>query len=360
MKARRRQCNPVILPTGKIILFGGNETANVAETAVKQPEIFDPVAKEWGELLPGHEIPRIYHSGAILLPDGRVWTVGTSYNQGNYEEGAEIYRPDYYFATRPVITDASAIGEYGGTITIQTPDWDRIDKVSLLRVTSTTHHYNTDQRLIWLQIENKTASSVTVTAPVNSRLAPAGYYMIFVLDGDGIPSEGRMIQIKSAPFNPEFYNVSSPGNFSITLQAGMDTRAGVEARLGSSLIDKELRTWTVYLKRVAAPIGNINAVVRSKTTDEVVASSTPSNFPASTLTAVYQPYTFTFDPYVIQPNDRILLEYSGNNGVRMDAWQIEKIGGTKTRIVKYKSSTGTYSGGTTMDTKDMSGIMSSE
>ena len=61
-------------------------------------------------------------------------------------------------------------------------------------------------------------------------------------------------------------------------------------------------------------------------------------------------------PYTIEVNDRILVEYGGASGVRVDAWDIEKFDGNKTRRVKY---TGTYSG-TFMNDKDTSGIMSSE
>jgi hypothetical protein len=358
MTYERRYCNPVILPNGQIIIFGGTAEKNIVEQSVYVPEMFDPVAETWSEL-PAHSIPRIYHSGAILLQDGRVWTMGTSYNVNNYETETEIYSPPYCFETRPVITNSPANGEYGGTITIETPNASSITAVSLLKVPTTTHHYNTDQRLIWLQIVDSTASSVTVSAPINAKLAPPGHYMIHVLAGS-VPSEGKMIRIEAAPFNPVFYDVASPGDFSITLQSGKDTRGGVEALTGSSLIGKELKSWTVYLKKVALPNGFVRAVVRKKVNDEIVRISTTPEIAASTLTTSYQPYTFTFDPYTIQTNDRILLEYDGPNGVRMDAWQVEKIGGTKTRIVKYKSSTGLYSGGTTMDTKDMSGIMSSE
>jgi hypothetical protein len=358
----RRQCNPVILPTGKIIIFGGNEQKNVSETAVYVPEQFDPETETWTEL-PAHEVPRIYHSGAILLQDGRVWTMGTSYNANNYERRTETYRPPYYFATRPVITDSPDVGNYGGNITLETPDAASIVKVSLLKVSSTTHHYNTDQRLIWLQIDedSRTGSSLTVSAPINSRLAPSGYYMIHVINDEDVPSEGRMIQIKAAPFNPVFYDVESPGDHYTTLQGTGDIRAGVEALPGSALIGKTLKRWTVYLRRVAAPTGDVVARIRNKSDDSVIITESQA-IAASSLTASpsYLAYEFVFDtPRTIQANDRILIEYDGPNGVRMDAWNVQKFDGTKTRRTKYSSSTGLYSG-SFMNEKDTSGIMSSE
>jgi hypothetical protein len=107
----------------------------------------------------------------------------------------EIYSPWYISETRPTISGDPTGGAYGETITIPTPDAADIAQVSLVRISSITHHYNTDQRLIWLQIQSNTGTSVTVSAPLNGRLAPPGMYLIHVLNGAGVPSAGRFIQI---------------------------------------------------------------------------------------------------------------------------------------------------------------------
>ena len=84
--------------------------------------------------------------------------------------------------------------------------------VSLVRLMSCTHHYEPNQRLIWLQILSKGTNSVTVSAPINPNVAPPGYYMIHVLDATGVPSVAKIISIPGIN-NPEtFYNVSIPGN----------------------------------------------------------------------------------------------------------------------------------------------------
>ncbi len=364
MQYPRRHGNPVILPNGKIMIFGGNELGTKLETAAYVPELFDPETLDWDTTTPieAHKYPRGYHSGALLLRDGRVWTMGTSINERSYDVRTEIYRPPYYFATRPEITDAPTVAEYGGTVTIQTPDAGNIKKVSLVKVSSTTHHYNTDQRLIWLLVQDNltTESSITVKAPINSRLAPAGYYMIHVLDQNGIPSEGRMIQITAAPISPIFYDIpqSSGANVDImTLRAGGDTRAGVEVLSGSALLDKQLKTWTVYLRKTTSTAsGLVTATIRKKFNDEDVTPFT-EQIEASTLTTSFQPYVFTLpSPHTIQANDRILIEYSGTNAIRIDVWNIDKLDGGKTRRVKFGSAL-TYSAS---NTKDASGTMSSE
>ena len=85
---------------------------------------------------------------------------GSTPNQCQPELCTEIYQPDYFSAsiTRPTISgNVTVNGGYGGTITIPTPNPTDISRVSLVRLTTMTHHYSTDMRLIWLQITNRGA-----------------------------------------------------------------------------------------------------------------------------------------------------------------------------------------------------------
>jgi hypothetical protein len=367
MTHARRYCNPVILPTGKIIIFGGTRESNDPDEAVFAPEMFDPEEGTWSEL-EVHQVPRIYHSGALLLQDGRVWTMGTSYDNRPknglpaYDLRTEIFSPDYVSQQRPVITGNLADAEYGGTITVQTTDASQINKVSLIKVSSTTHHYNTDQRLIWLQIDDEltTPSSITVSAPINSKLAPPGYYMLHIIDNNGVPSEGAMVKMVISPGNPVFYNVPSPGDTHIILKTGGDTRTGVEALTGSAIIGKSLKTWTVHLRRSSSASGTISAKVRKKSGDTIEATFTES-LEAASLPTSFAPFVFTLNPpYAIKTNDRILIEYSGAASVYVQGWNSDKFDGSMTRRVKFSSITQAYSGGTAQDAKDTVGIMSSE
>jgi hypothetical protein len=98
-------------------------------------------------------------------------------------------------ATRPTISGAPTVGVYGGSITIPTSSPTVITSVSLLRLMNTTHHYDANQRLVWLQIQSRGSSSVRVAAPINARIAPPGYYLIHVLNSNLVPSRGRIIRI---------------------------------------------------------------------------------------------------------------------------------------------------------------------
>jgi hypothetical protein len=39
------------------------------------------------------------------------------------------------------------------------------------------------------------AGSLRVAAPSNGNEAPPGYYLLFVVDGDGVPSDARLIKL---------------------------------------------------------------------------------------------------------------------------------------------------------------------
>jgi hypothetical protein len=191
---RRLYLAPVILPDGKLLVLGGSERSSSVPVYI--PEIFDPVTETWNSNLPPSSVPRVYHQVALLLPDGRVWNAGGMPSNGVWELRTQFFSPGYLFAgSRPTISGVPTVGNYGGTITIPTPGASAINSVSLLRLMNTTHHYDANQRLVWLQITNRGSSSITVSAPINANIAPPGYYMIHILNASNVPSVARIILI---------------------------------------------------------------------------------------------------------------------------------------------------------------------
>lgn len=183
---------PVTLPTGKLVVFGG--VTKDPNQYVHTPEMFDPVSETWSTL-PDAGVSRTYHSSSLLLPDGRVWTASGTPDRASWEHRVEFYNPPYYFASnRPQITGRVTTAPYGGTMRIPTTSAN-ITKVSLLTLGSNTHHYDSNMRLLWLQITGSDSSGLNVSAPVNANLAPPGYYMIHIINNLDVPSPAQIIQL---------------------------------------------------------------------------------------------------------------------------------------------------------------------
>jgi hypothetical protein len=322
MQYARTHAGPVILPTGQIVIFGGNLKGG--ESPVLHPEMFDPVSETW-TVWPAATVPRMYHQVSLLLHDGRVWTAGTTRGHLIKEIRVEIFNPWYISETRPTISGNPTGGAYGGTITIPTPDAANITKVSLVKVSATTHHYNTDQRLIWLQIENKTSSSVTVKAPINNKLAPPGYYLIHVLNSAGVPSVGTFIKIPGSadipppPSYTSIYSVAGATNTYCKLYTGSFKRAGEFLSPNSALIGQPVKRVNVILKKSGNPTGTISVVVRKASGDSI--GHTFGTIDPSTLTTSDKTFTVeASSSYTIAASDRVLVEWNGTTSTTDQVW----------------------------------------
>ena len=81
------------------------------------------------------------------------------------------------------------------TIEIETPDADAITSVVLVRLSTVTHSVNFEQRLLDLPYTNEGDGVLRATVPPNGNHAPPGFYMLFILNGDEVPSHAAMIQM---------------------------------------------------------------------------------------------------------------------------------------------------------------------
>ena len=196
--------NTVLLPDHTVLVTGGSLKQEDAPLARLQPEIYDPVMDIWTPMAPAI-VPRLYHSTALLLPDGSVVAAGgnpeggthVEWNQDPQEEmRLEIFRPPYFFkGARPVITNAPAICSHGDVIHITSPQAVNIKWASLIRNCVTTHSWDSSQRLIDLEISNRAGTSLTARVPANRNLTPPGWYMLFLVDNNGLPSVAHWVQM---------------------------------------------------------------------------------------------------------------------------------------------------------------------
>jgi hypothetical protein len=194
----RRHLNATLLPTGEVLVTGGTAAPGFNDPAgtVYAAELWNPEDGRW-KTLASNTINRIYHSAALLLPDGRVLVTGAGVSQGAVNElNAELFSPPYLFrGARPKLTDAPSSLSYGASVSITTPSPGSIAKVTLLRLGSVTHSFDQNQRFLSLDFTSA-PGGLTVTAPASGNLAPPGHYLLFVVSDDGVPSVGQTVRLR--------------------------------------------------------------------------------------------------------------------------------------------------------------------
>ena len=215
MNFPRAYSNAVVLPDGEVFIVGG-QTQPLQFTdndAVMTPEIWNPVTMQFTELAP-MPTPRDYHSTALLMPDGRVWVGGggdcggcpndsgiddPSANHPNFEiyTPPYLYAPDGSLAVRPVITSAPASLTLGNALTVAASG--TVTSFDLVRMGTSTHTLDTDQRRVPLTIQSAVNGTYTLTVPGDPGITVPGYWMLFALDAKGVPSVSAIIQIGTAP-----------------------------------------------------------------------------------------------------------------------------------------------------------------
>lgn len=244
MADQRIEHNLVTLPDGKVLVVGGGRKAGDGfmklEDAVYETEIWHPSTSDWCRVAPmthrqppNGPIPRMYHSTALLLPDGRVLTAGGEVDsrQGNPPcpqdpglggtfsqcRSADFFEPPYLFRAsdhtpisqipsgRPQVSILPQFLAYGEPLSLTASVGSgisgatTISKVSLVRPSAVTHANDMDQRFIplspFLYDGPTQALSIAATNLPNPSLAPPGYYMLFVLNNLGHPSVGQFVNL---------------------------------------------------------------------------------------------------------------------------------------------------------------------
>lgn len=114
---------------------------------------------------------------------------------GVFEQRIEIYTPPYlYRSSHPVLTGGPKSLRRGGTGGFTTAPGRAITSAKLIRPSAVTHVTDTDQRSVALGLR-RTPGGITVTVPGNRTLVPSGWYMLFVTDDRGTPSDGRWVEV---------------------------------------------------------------------------------------------------------------------------------------------------------------------
>jgi len=184
----RSLCSGVLLPDGNVFVCGGIQHTNSPCT------MFNPQTNSWSAMAALPSI-RDYHSAALLLPSGQVMMAGWN------NTAIEIYSPPYLFrGARPVISSAPALVHHGQSFVIESPDASSIVKVVLMRPMAVTHQTDTQQKVLEMPYihDHANPTRLTLTAPHGGHphsLAQQGYYMMFAINNNGVPSIARWIYL---------------------------------------------------------------------------------------------------------------------------------------------------------------------
>ena len=192
-----------ILPDDSVLVSGGSEdyrgrgNSNILQARLYHPDTntFESVADPL--------VGRNYHSGSLLLPDGRVMFFGSDSLYGDaantkpgvFEQRIEIYTPPYlYRDSRPSLSGGPQTIARGASGTFTSPQASVIEKVRLIRPSASTHVTDVDQRSVEMKF-TVSGDKVKVTMPGNKNLVQSGWYMLFVDDDQGTPSKAQWVRV---------------------------------------------------------------------------------------------------------------------------------------------------------------------
>ena len=197
----RTYASSVVMPDGNVFIGGGGSTSALGDPAgaVYDAEIWSPSTETWTTVAP-MSTPRLYHSEALLMPDGRIMMAGggrftSAVTLPTDRFSAEFYSPPYLFkGARPTVTSAPNAVTYGQSFVVQTPDAAQIASVSLIRLGSATHAHDLSSHYVPLSF-TQTAGGLQLQAPASGNLAEPGYYMLFIVNTNGVPSVAPIINV---------------------------------------------------------------------------------------------------------------------------------------------------------------------
>ncbi|MGX1312363.1 hypothetical protein RKD24_002482 [Streptomyces calvus] len=193
-----------ILPNDDVLVSGGSEDyRGRSDSNILQARIYDTETNTFKRVA-DPLVGRNYHSGSILLPDGRVMFFGSdslyadkaNTKPGEFEQRIEIYTPPYLYGDneQPDLSGGPKTIARGESGTFTSKDAASVKSVRLIRPSASTHVTDVDQRSVALDF-TADGDRLTVTVPDNKNLVQSGWYMLFVNDGDGTPSKAQWVKV---------------------------------------------------------------------------------------------------------------------------------------------------------------------
>ncbi len=225
MRGLRHHPSTVLLPDGRVLILAGfDDMSGMSKTGFA--EYVDP-RNNFALAQGTAEMPEVrgYHTVTVLLPDGRVLlgSGNVDGNDGREHDNFRYYFPDYMTKARPTIASAPESISVGSHAFISVPHRTTVGEVALVGLGSQTHSFDLNQRHVQLRSLDlfitvrlvagqwMTASAAdcagsaqpcfdlhAIQAPPSAQTAPPGHYMLFVLDGNRVPSTAKMLRLDAS------------------------------------------------------------------------------------------------------------------------------------------------------------------
>jgi hypothetical protein len=284
MSYRRAYHNSVVLPNGQVLILGG-QTYAVGfsdNNSVLVPELWDPKSETFSTL-PPMAVPRNYHSVAILLPDARVLSAGgglcgagCAANHADLQILSPHYlrKPDGTPAVRPVITAAPSQLVYGQKVEISTDT--PISSLAMVRLSSTTHTVNNDQRRLALDFRELGNNRYEMAVPSNPGWALPGDWMLFAMNADGTPSVAKIVRVtrNGAPSLQPVPDVDASTAATSQVLPNVSVPAGATVRFSATGLPPGvvIDAATGRMQGTATATGSYNVILLASTADTAVST----------------------------------------------------------------------------------------
>ena len=316
MKFARKFHNGVILPNGEVLVIGGNTSGIKFSDSgtILAPEIWNPDTKKW-RTVASMSVPRNYHSVALLLKDGRVFSSGGGLCAPCAADhpNTQIYSPPYLYdekgklAHRPIISNAPDSIKHGQILNLHSDN--DITLFSMVKMSSTTHAINTDLRFLKVPFKAIGQGEYELTMHANRNVLTPGFWMLYAINSKGVPSVAKIIQVKTqgAPI--------------IKQPQSQAHRIGSKVSLTISAEDPNNETLTYSANNlpqglsIDASTGEITGTVNQKERKTVTVSVTNSSI-KSEISFDWQVYPLgkvagvSYDYYIIHDNPSELPDLS--------------------------------------------------
>ena len=275
-------------PTARCSRVGGSTIIDTASASGTLPaEMFDPATETWTTMASEHD-PRMYHSTALLLPDGRVLSTGGGAAAiGGLPDRRDLLaavpvqgRAARSSATRPRYVD------YSTPITIDTPMRRASATSRSSRSASVTHTLDWDQRYLDLAFTTERQPADRHAARTRRTWRRPATTCCSSSTRNGVPGVAKIVKVGGSgagDMTPPTVSMTAPaagavsGTIAVSANASDNAAvAGVQFQVDGANIGQEDTTAPYSINWNSATVTNGNHTLRAIASDTSGNSTTSS------------------------------------------------------------------------------------